>query len=105
MKSKITIDVDFNNQPIIKIQYIESEDVRDKLVKRFTERFGHVSAWCTWYPATTNGESWISPITYENLLEHQKLIKTTVDYHSPLQNYAEETISGNTNNVIVATTV
>lgn len=39
MKSRITIDVDFDNQPILRIEYCESEDVRDKLVKRFLETF------------------------------------------------------------------
>ena len=39
MLSKITIDVDEDNSPIIKVQYAESEDVRDKLVKRFLESF------------------------------------------------------------------
>ena len=43
MKSKITIDVDQDNQPIIKVEYSESDDVRDKLVKRFIENFGHNS--------------------------------------------------------------
>ena len=45
MKSKLTIDLDFDNQPIIKIDYVPSEDVRDKMVKRFLESFGSSSAW------------------------------------------------------------
>ena len=40
MKSRITIDVDYDNQPCILIDYQESDDVRDKLVKRFLEGFG-----------------------------------------------------------------
>lgn len=43
MKSRISIDVDNNNQPVIKIDYAESDDVRDKLVKIFIEGFGHNS--------------------------------------------------------------
>lgn len=35
MKSKITIDVDHDNQPIIKIEKVYSEDVRDKLIHKF----------------------------------------------------------------------
>ena len=46
MKSKITIDVDHDNQPIIKIEYFNSEDVRDKLVGKFLETFSHASVWC-----------------------------------------------------------
>lgn len=40
MRSRITIDLDQDNQPIIKIDYLASEDVRDKMVKRFLESFG-----------------------------------------------------------------
>lgn len=39
MKSKITIDLDHDNQPVIKINYQHSDDVRDKMVKRFLESF------------------------------------------------------------------
>lgn len=45
MKSKITIDVDFDNQPIIKIDYVATDDIRDKLIKRFLETFEGESSW------------------------------------------------------------
>jgi hypothetical protein len=45
MKSKIQIDIDHDNQPIIRIDYIQSEDVRDKMVKRFLETFGSEVCW------------------------------------------------------------
>lgn len=47
MKSRITIEVDFenNNSPIIQILQSASDDVRDKLVKSFTEQLGG-SSWC-----------------------------------------------------------
>lgn len=86
MKSKITIDVDFQNQPVIKIQYIESEDVRDKLVKRFLEKFGGVSAWSTHY-FMDNNESWISPIAPENLLDQSESIKTIHNFHYPKKGF------------------
>lgn len=40
MKSKIRIDLDQTNTPVIMVDYIESEDVRDKMVGRFIEGFG-----------------------------------------------------------------
>lgn len=40
MKSKIRIDLDQSNNPVIMVDYIESEDVRDKMVGRFIEGFG-----------------------------------------------------------------
>lgn len=45
MKSKIWIDVDHDNQPIIRINWNDSEDVRDKLVCRFLETFQYDSCW------------------------------------------------------------
>lgn len=48
MKSKITIEVDFdhNNQPIIQILQATSDDVRDKLLSHFCQQFAG-SSWCT----------------------------------------------------------
>lgn len=46
MKSKITIDLDYDNHPVIRVIYLYSEDVRDKMVNRFLEAFGHNSSWC-----------------------------------------------------------
>lgn len=45
MNSRITIDVNEANQPIIKVRYRDTEDVRDKLVKKFIEGL-QGSAWC-----------------------------------------------------------
>lgn len=48
MLSKIKVEVDFdhNNEPIIEILYRQSDDVRDKLIKSFIEKLGHVSSLC-----------------------------------------------------------
>lgn len=46
MKSRVTIDLDPFNNPVIKVEYSPSEDVRDKLVKRFLEGFYNTSVWC-----------------------------------------------------------
>jgi len=48
MKSRITIEVDFDNgQPYIKIaEDRNSDDVRDKLITFFRQRLGHTSSWC-----------------------------------------------------------
>lgn len=47
MKSRITIEVDFNNgnTPVIQILQTSSDDVRDKLIKSFTECLNG-SSWC-----------------------------------------------------------
>lgn len=52
MKSRITIEVDFenSNEPVIQIlQYPDSTDVRDNLLNYFCQQFGG-SSWCkiTW---------------------------------------------------------
>lgn len=43
MKSKVTFDLNADNSPIIKAIIEYSEDVRDKIAKRFKEGFGHSS--------------------------------------------------------------
>lgn len=47
MESRITIEVDFenNNLPIIQIVSRESDDVRDKLIKTFLQSLRHCSRW------------------------------------------------------------
>lgn len=43
MLSKIRIDINDRNEPIILVEWVNSDDIRDKLVKRFIEGFGHES--------------------------------------------------------------
>lgn len=48
MKSRITIEVDFENgnEPVIQLlQYPDSTDVRDNLLKHFCQQLGG-SSWC-----------------------------------------------------------
>lgn len=47
MKSRITIEVDFEdgNQPTIQILSKNSDDVRDNLIKSFYQKLGS-SSWC-----------------------------------------------------------
>lgn len=35
MRSRISIDVDWINSPVIKVDYVESDDLRDKMLGRF----------------------------------------------------------------------
>lgn len=84
MKSRITIDVDEDNQPIIKIEYNESEDVRDKLVKRFMEKFG--GSWLAnfhyhnWSPSQdVNRICSITPVPYYQLEIQSSLIDLSLN--------------------------
>lgn len=87
MKSKITIDVDWDNQPIIRIEHEDSPDVRDKLVKRFLETFAGDSCWATFYydqgvtemMEKANRNAKIRPIEPWKLHEHVDIMKETVD--------------------------
>lgn len=47
MKSRITIEVDFENGnlPVIQILRKDSDDVRDKLISSFLQSFQHSSRW------------------------------------------------------------
>lgn len=48
MKSRITIEVDFENgnQPTIVVNLQKSDDVRDKLLQSFIDKFAHQRSWC-----------------------------------------------------------
>lgn len=84
MKSRITVDLDEDNNPIIKIQYSYSEDVRDSLVKRFLEKFGSQSCWARFMfveddPAGRVSTSHITPITASQIPEQAKLMALYAD--------------------------
>lgn len=48
MKSRITIEVNFdeNNLPVIQVLSQSSDDVRDKLIESFLQSLQHTSRWC-----------------------------------------------------------
>lgn len=48
MKSRITIEVDFENGnlPVIQILHRTSDDVRDNLIQSFLQSLQHTSRWC-----------------------------------------------------------
>lgn len=80
MKSRITIEVDFENrnQPYILIQKDNSDDVRDKLLSHFTQQFGG-SSWCQirWQePISANGANLIriTPIPPNKLKEQSEIM-------------------------------
>lgn len=92
MESRITIEVDFenNNLPIIQIVSKESEDVRDKLVKSFLQSLKHTSRWTTIefvgnnHDRVTDGipTAWIwkiAPITPENLQTEINLMQAELE--------------------------
>lgn len=94
MKSRITIEVDFDmNQPFLKVQFVESEDVRDKLLKAFIERLEHTSMFFQTYqinPSKNNGayqldfQIWaVSPKELDGLTEKISLMKRL---NTPVEN-------------------
>lgn len=94
MKSRVSIDVDQDNQPIIKIEYSPSEDVRDKLVKKFLETFEGESCWANF--AFTHSEG--------NVLGHSQIalirpmepkeIKNQIAFMKQTSDRYEEMIKG-----------
>lgn len=48
MKSRIAIEVDFDNGnlPVIKIISVHSDDIRDRLIQNFLQSLQHTSRWC-----------------------------------------------------------
>lgn len=83
MKSRITIEVDFqnSNQPVIQILKQGSDDVRDGLISHFTQQLGG-SSWCQikWvghYQDKDNvdiNRIHISPIPPEDLKKHSEIM-------------------------------
>lgn len=86
MKSRISIEVDFNNSnlPVIQILSQDSDDVRDRLVKSFLQSLQHTSRWCkiiyigeasTHEDATVNKQRWqIIPIIPHEIRDEMKLM-------------------------------
>ena|SRR5687768_1755303 len=93
MKSKITIDLAEDNQPIIQINYVPSEDVRDKMVKRFLETFGHSSVWSrvTFTPGTDITIATIRPIPFDDIFHNVQDMKSLIE--TPLETF---TMTGKT---------
>lgn len=90
MKSKLTIDLAEDNQPIIRIEYNPSEDVRDKMVKRFLETFGGASCWARfqyidWAYAPDNPilnrVAELRPLSPDQLQENGKEMSNMGDYY------------------------
>ena len=75
MKSRITIEVDFdnNNSSAIFVKPEKSDDVRDKLISDFIEQFGGQSNWCR-ADFDLNGFVKITPIRFSDLAEQSKLM-------------------------------
>jgi hypothetical protein len=89
MNSRISVEVDFenNNLPVIQILRKDSPDVRDKLVSAFLQSLQHTSRWCkiTYVGGTDHnnnevGDQWkISPITPLELMEEMKLMEAVIN--------------------------
>lgn len=85
MKSRITIEVDFenNNLPVIHIISRPSDDVRDKLVSQFLQSLSHTSRWATITFDSEVGEGgcrWkISPITPDNIKGEIKIMQAVLE--------------------------
>ena len=87
MKSRITIEVDFENRnlPVIQILSRESDDVRDNLIKSFLQSLQHTSRWAKFIYKGVFTESeqtthrWvISPLTPDELPNELDLLRATV---------------------------
>jgi len=91
MKSRITIEVDFDNgnMPVIQILATNSDDVRDRLISNFLQSLSHTSRWCRIeyigeisdaLPNTPHAVfKWlIAPITPEQIPDETMLMQATI---------------------------
>jgi hypothetical protein len=80
MESRITIEVDFedNNEPYIRIKSAYTDDLRDKLLRKFIETFGHQNGWLKFSfsgrDENDNDYYRITAIKLEELAEQAKLM-------------------------------
>lgn len=97
MKSRISIDLDYYNKPIINIEYRESDDLRDKVVKRFLEEFGHNSNFCrvNWQIRENdiNQAVNISPISPAQLEDSYHDMKVQLNSYSPIEKAATKKLA------------
>lgn len=92
MKSRITIEVDYDNdrKPAIRILQFKSDDVRDNLIQDFLQQLGHSSNWLkilfSSYPLTENGGQRITirPISPEQLKEEAEIMLDLCRLENPL---------------------
>lgn len=85
MKSKIMIALDQDNQPIIKIDYAYSEDVRDDMVKRFMQHFGGDSSWAHFQYVSCNDDNTICKIRPIPVKEIEVQSKEMIDRLSKIK--------------------
>lgn len=77
MKSSVKIGIDDNGGSVIELEVASSDDVRDKLAKRFVEALRHESNWCRIENVGVSQEyaSWrISPVDPNGLNDELKTI-------------------------------
>ena len=99
MKSRITIEVDFENgnQPVIIANLQSSDDVRDKLLKSFIEKFAHQRSWCqvNYMGEALGGNAYkIIPIEPKNHSEQGNLMKMLGDSEFPKSAQPFEVVDG-----------
>ncbi|HMF73452.1 MAG TPA: hypothetical protein VK616_18355 [Flavitalea sp.] len=92
MLSKISIDLDEDNSPVIKIEYKESPDVRDKMVKRFMENFGGESRWANvrfenGWNHTPNSQFIVRPLNYTDLPSELLQMQDCVGAHKKTKRF------------------
>lgn len=86
MKSRVSIDVDHDNQPVIKIEHSQSEDVRDKLVKKFLTSFGGESRWAEFYftdnsMGNVNSTALVRPLSIFEVVGQQENFNDAANQH------------------------
>ena len=74
MRSKIQISVTEESKPCILVEYLESQDVRDTLVKQFKEGFQSVSSLCK--VEFRDNQMIITPVAPQDLKKSKELHKT-----------------------------
>lgn len=87
MLSKSVFDLDQSNNPVIALEVKSSDDVRDKIAKRFTEKLATESRWCEILPNGSDG--WVVfPLGPSELRKQaENMLAAAKDYEEACEKY------------------
>lgn len=81
MKSRISIGIDEDNQPVIQVNFVESDDVRDKLISRMlyaaNETFTMKIACTGVGPGASSYD--ITPVLGKDLEKHTNMLRSIIE--------------------------
>lgn len=87
MQSKAWFDLDSHNNSILELAIVSTEDVRDKIARRFVEPLGHLSTFCEIY-CNSSSQYVVFPIHPRDLRDRAaKMLEQAEEYDRQMSKY------------------